>query len=147
MTKISEKTYKYFSEQLAQRFELKVKGRKILSPLPDTLSGVKLVPLSSAEEVKKIELSVIEDNTIYFYAKSKKQGVYHLLRHFRNCASHKDRITKKQKNGNSFYQFEDKNKSYVSMRGNVCIDKWDVFIEKLYADALDNSKEADKKTN
>lgn len=136
MAKISDKEYKHFSEQLAQRFERKVKGCKILSPLPDSLFGVKLVPLPSAKDVKKIKLSAIDDNVIYFYTSSKKQGVYHLLRHFRNCASHNDRITKKQRNGETSYLFEDKNKAYVSLRGNVNKEKWDAFIEQLYADAL-----------
>lgn len=136
MAKISDKEYKYFSEQLAQRFECKVKGNIILSPLPEISLGVKLVPLLSAEEVKKIKMADIDDNTIYFYAKSKKQGVYHLLRHFRNCASHRDRITKKQKQGETYYLFEDKSKSYVSLRGNVSKDKWETFIEQLYSVAL-----------
>ena len=136
MAKISAEEYKYFSEQLAQRYELEVKGHKILSPLPDTLLGVKLVPLRFAKEVKKIKKSTIEANTIYFYAKSKKQGVYYLLRHFRNCASHKDRITKKQKDKETYYQFEDRSKAYVSLRGNVSKNKWDAFIEQLYEDAL-----------
>ena len=136
MARISDEEYKRFSEQLAQRFERKVKGHKILSPLPETIHGVRLIPLPSAKEVKKKKLSTIEGNTIYFYTKSKKRGIFHLLRHFRNCASHDNRITKKQKDGNYFYQFEDRNKTHVSMRGKVNEEKWEEFIEKLYEDAL-----------
>lgn len=138
MAKISEKEYKHFSEQLAQRFERKIKGNSISLSLPDMIMGVRLIPLLSAKEVSMVKSERINDNEIYFYTKSMKQGVYNLLRHFRNSASHKDRIKRKQRNGNTYFHFEDRNKSYISMRGNVCVDIWDSFIEELYHDSLAN---------
>ena len=123
---------------MAQRFELEVRGHYLPLPLPEKLLGVRLVPLKSAKEVKKVKSSAIDDNTIYFYTKSKKQGVFYLLKHFRNCTSHKNRITKKQKDGEEYYQFEDKTKAYVSLQGKVSVEKWDEFIEQLYTEALAN---------
>jgi hypothetical protein len=137
MVQISDSEYKKFSEQLAQRFELKVKGCLIPTSLDDVPLGVRVVPLPSAEDVKNVDLSSIKSNELYFYTPSYKRGVYHLLRHFRNCSSHKNFITKVKKGGKWFYIFEDKGTfkgvPYLSMRGNICSDIWDSFIEDLYS--------------
>ena len=78
-----------------------------------------------------------------------KQGVYHLLRHLRNCGSYKNYITKKNKGGKWYYMFEDKGKNhgkpYISMRGNVCSDIWDLFIEDLYSLVLQEKQIKNKK--
>lgn len=139
MAKISDNEYDKFSKQLAQRFELKVKGFFIPTSLRDMPFGVRLVPLPSAEDVMNINPQIIRDDEIYFYTKSYRQGVYNLLRHFRNCGSHKDSITKEKRNGRWFYLFEDKGDNgnlYVSLRGNISFDKWDSFIEDVYTIVL-----------
>lgn len=135
MAKISDIEYDKFSKQLAQRFELKVKDFFIPTSLRDLPHGVRIVPLLSAEDVMNINPQNIKDNEIYFYTKSYRQGVYNLLRHFRNCGSHKDSINKEKRNGRWFYLFEDKGYNgspYVSMKGNISFDKWNSFIEDVY---------------
>lgn len=150
MAQISDNEYKMFSEQLAQRFERKVKGFYIPTSLLETPYGVRTVPLPSAECVKEIDPSAIKDNELYFYTPSYKQGVFHLLRHLRNCGSHKDYITKRKKYGRWFYIFEDKGEilgiPYVSLRGRVCCDVWDSFIEGLYAQVLKEKRVPLKKS-
>lgn len=139
MAQISDSEYEKFSKQLAQRFELRVKEFYIPTSLQDTPIGVRLVPLPTAEDVMNIDPSTIKNNEIYFYTKSYRQGVYNLLRHFRNCSSHKDYITKEDRGGRWFYMFEDKGANgspYISMRGNVSFDRWDSFIEDLYTIVL-----------
>ncbi len=139
MAKISDSEYEKFSKQLAQRFELKVKEFYIPTSLQDTPLGVRIVPLPTAEDVMNVDSTTINNNEIFFYTKSYRQGVYNLLRHFRNCSSHKNCITKEFRNGRWFYIFEDKGKNgnpYISMKGNVSFDKWDSFIEDLYAIVL-----------
>lgn len=135
MARISDNEYDNLSKQLAQRFERKVKGFYIPTSLMDIPLGVRVVPLPTAEDVMNMDSAKIKNNEIYFYTKSYKQGVYNLLRHFRNCSSHKDSITKEKRSGKWFYVFEDKGDNgnpYISMRGNICIDKWDSFIEEIY---------------
>jgi hypothetical protein len=140
MAQISDKEYKKFSEQLAQRFEWKIKGFLIPTSLLDVPNAVRVVPEPSAKDVGKVKSTSIKDNELYFYTPSLKQGVYHLLRHFRNCGSHKNSITKKYKDGKWFYIFESKRvingHSCTSIKGNVRCDIWDSFIEDLYSIVL-----------
>lgn len=149
MAQISDSEYQKFSEQLAQRFERKVKGFSIPTLLTDVPPSVKVVPQLSAQDVKNRKTASINDNELYFYTPSYKQSVYHLLRHLRNCGSHKNRITKKNKGGKWYYMFEDKGKRngklYISMRGNVCRDIWDSFIEDLYSLVLQEKQIKNKK--
>ena len=135
MAKISDSEYDKFSKQLAQNFERKIKGFYIPTSLMDVPLGVRVVPLPTAEDVMNMDSAKIKNNEIYFFTKSYKQSVYNLLRHFRNCGSHKDAITKEERNGEWFYVFEDRGYNgspYVSMKGNIAFDKWDSFIDELY---------------
>lgn len=140
MAHISDSEYDKFSKQLAQRFERKIKGFYIPTSLLDTPPVVRIVPLPTAEDVMNVEPSTIKNNEIYFYTESLKQGVYNLLRHFRNCSSHKDHITKEYRDGRWFYLFEDKGNvngnPYISMKGNISLDIWDSFIEDIYSTVL-----------
>jgi len=139
MAQISDGEYKKFSEQLAQRFELKVKGYYIPTTLMDLPLYVRVVPLPSAEDVMNIDSTTIKSNEIYFFTNTYKQSVFNLLRHFRNCSSHKENITKEEKRGRWYYQFEDKGTNgnpYISMKGNVCCDIWDTYIEEVFATVL-----------
>lgn len=149
MVQISDSEYKKFSEQLAQRFERKVKGFDIPTSLQDVPFGVRIAPQPTAECVKNIDSSTIRNNEIYFYTPSLRQAVYNLLRHFRNCGSHKDSIKKENKDGIWYYQFEDKGilkgVPYISLRGNVRCDVWDAFIEDLYATVLKEKQVKKKK--
>jgi hypothetical protein len=139
MAQISDKEYKKFSEQLAQRFERKVKEFYIPTTLQNLPQCVRMVPLLSAVDVMNIDSKTIKSNEIYFYTNTYKQSVFNLLRHFRNCSSHKDRITKVKRNGQWYYQFEDKGTNgnpYISMKGNICCDIWDSYIEDVFTTVL-----------
>ncbi len=96
MANITEKEYKSFSEQLAQKFELNIKGNQISVSLPESFHGVKLIPKPTAKDVKEVKWKSIKENEIYFYSKNKSNDLFNLLRHFRNCASHKDCIIRKK---------------------------------------------------
>lgn len=145
MKELTNEELEYFNNQLAKRFMTDIEGGYISAPFMDIPIGVRLIPLPSAEDVNNVNESEIKDNEIYFYTTSLKQAVYHLLRHLRNCAAHKGRIKRDERQGRQFYYFEDIYSSCLSMRGNVAVDKWNGFIEELYKVALENKIE--KKSN
>ena len=127
-----------FSDQLAKRFLTEVAGLKINVSIEDAPKEVQLIPRLKAKEIASIKNCDIGDNEIYFYTKTKKKSIYSLLRHFRNCASHKGRIERKIRNGKDFFKFEVINMKYFSMRGNVAVDLWDEYIDKLYDVVIKN---------
>ena len=74
----------------------------------------------------------------FFYSRTKIEEVYSLLKHFRNCGSHKNRIHKIMKDGVEYYKFEDKSSYGSSMRGFIAVDIFEDFIEQLYSEATKN---------
>ena len=140
MNELTKEELGRFSEQLATRFVTEVEGYKILLPLNVSPLEVRVVPLPTAEDVNQLNESSVKDNEIYFYTPSLKQAVFHLLRHFRNCAAHKGRIKNVDRKGKLFYYFEDSTINYMSMRGYIAVDKWDNYIDSLYVDVIKNRK-------
>ena len=140
MNELTKEELGRFSEQLATRFLTEVEGYNILLPLNEVPLEVRVVPLPMAEDVSQLDESSVKDNEIYFYSPSLKQAVFHLLRHFRNCAVHKGRIKKVERKGKLFYYFEDSTKTYLSMRGYIAVEKWNSYIDLLYSCALKNRK-------
>ena len=130
-----------FSEQLAQRFLIEVDGFFLTSSIQDLNElGVRLVRKKRAAEVGKIAMNALSENECVFYSKTKRDASFFLLKHFRNCASHKDRIEVVQRNGKAFYQFEDRGNSYgkpyISMRALIQADIWDEYIDNLFKEAV-----------
>lgn len=140
MTDLTNEELKVFSEQLAQRYMSDIEGYLIKSSFRETPYNVRLIPLPSADDVSKIQFSDMKKNEIYFYTESLNNSIFHLLRHFRNCASHKGRIKKTEIGGVPVYLFEDKTKVYVSMIGNVEVNLWEKYIKELYDIAIKNRK-------
>lgn len=145
MKELNKEELVRFSEQLVSPFILEIEGYSIQSSLLDLPLEVRTVPMPTAEDVGNVEEKKIKNNEIYFYTPSLKSAVFNLLRHFRNCAVHKGRIKQVERNGTSFYYFEDKTTAYTSMRGYIAVDKWDDYIKTLYQIAIGSKKKKTKK--
>ncbi len=130
---ISKEEFAYFSEILAQKFELN-QHKKIDADLGDLekILGLPLLIQTKTDDVNRIKLKNLLDNQIVFYAKTKKSAVFYLAKHFRNCASHKGRITKKKVGDSYIFLFEDKYGGKATLRCKLSKETLILLINKLY---------------
>ena len=107
MTTISTEERDYFIKQLQTSFE-KVNKKSVTASFQDLQPlGVSLVRKSRAHKLEGLSINDIDENQIVFYSKNDKVAPYDLLRHFRNCAAHKDRIKVEEKQDRKYYTFTD----------------------------------------
>ena len=149
---ITNEEYSLFSEKLAQSFETEIS---------DTISSVSFEEIKSVEglhlsrfrktvEVDAIPLDEMRINSINFFSKTLKNGVFALIKHFRNCSSHKNRIFHSCIDGKDVIIFEDKNKNITSMRGIIETDKWEKAYNKiaeLYKEKLTDQTNSNNNEN
>lgn len=62
----------------------------------------------------------------------KKNAVFYLAKHFRNCASHEGCITKKKVGDSFIYLFEDKYGGKPTMRCKLSKETLILLINKIY---------------
>lgn len=130
---ISKEEFAYFSEMLAQKFELN-QHKKIDADLGDLekILGQPLLIQTKTKDVDRVKFKDVPDNQIVFYTRTKKSAVFYLAKHFRNCASHKGRITKKKVGDSYIYSFEDKSGGKATLRCKLSKETLILLINKLY---------------
>lgn len=138
MTAISKDERDCFLKQLQIPFD-EVSKKNITVSFQDCQSlEVSLVRKDYAYELNGLSTNDIGDNQIIFYSKNDKVAPYDLLRHFRNCAAHKDRIKTEERTNCKYYTFTDIDKGQPTMLAVISYKIWDKYILSLYRLILNN---------
>lgn len=131
--RISKAEFEEFSKLLAHRFEL-TEDKKFETSLAslEAILGQPLLVHTKSEDVNKVSSKALLDNQIVFLAKTKKKAVYYLAKHFRNCASHAGRITKKKVGDKIVYLFRDEYNHKTTMQCRLSKDTLVQLVDKMY---------------
>lgn len=141
---ITREEYAHYSLNIAQRFEQEIVETESESNITTLQnSGVTISRYKKADDVNNISLDDMPLNSVNFYSKTAKGAFFSLLKHFRNCASHKNRIFHASVNDVDVIVFEDSIGNKASMRAIIsanCVDDVLNVIFQAYLNGIENNE-------
>ena len=130
---ITKQEFSMFAEKIAQTFELEILNTQSTVSCDDIqgIEGVVFKRFNKADKVEAISLDDMAIGSVNFYSKTNKHAVFYLIKHFRNCSSHNNRIFHSTIGGDKVIVFEDTHNGCATMRAIIKADRWNTTFEKI----------------